>query len=44
MPLQAIPAKRALDAKLANALSSKAFRQVVDFTVGDVVQLVRTLP
>src|ERR1035441_1575870 len=44
MPLQAIAAKRALDATLANALSSKAFRQVVDFTVGDVVQLVRTLP
>ena len=44
MPLQAIPAKRAPYAKLAEALSSKAFRQIVDLASGDVVQLVRTLP
>src|ERR1700682_614046 len=36
--------KRALYAKLATALFLKALRQVVDSTVGDVVQLVRTLP
>ena len=32
------------DAKLAKALSHKVLRQVVENTVGDVVQLVRTLP
>jgi hypothetical protein len=37
-------ADRALYAKLATALFLKALRQVVDSTVGDVVQLVRTLP
>ncbi len=37
-------AKRALYAKLATALFLKALRKVVDSTVGDVVQLVRTLP
>ena len=44
MPLQAIPAKRALYAKLAKALSGKGSWQVVDLASGDVVQLVRTLP
>ena len=39
-------AKRALYAKLATALffRARALPQVVDSTVGDVVQLVRTLP
>src|SRR5437660_3369318 len=37
-------ADRALYAKLATALFLRALRQVVDSTVGDVVQLVRTLP
>jgi hypothetical protein len=37
-------ADRALYAKLATASFLRALRQVVDSTVGDVVQLVRTLP
>src|SRR5205809_4129594 len=37
-------AKRALYARLATALFLKALRPVVDSMVGDVVQLVRTLP
>ena len=41
---QATLAKRTRHAKLANALSLKALRQVVENTVGEVVQLVRTLP
>jgi hypothetical protein len=41
---QATLAKRARHAKLANVLSLKALRRVVENTVGDVVQLVRTLP
>ncbi len=43
-PLQAPQAKRATYAKLATALSLKVLRHVVENTVGDVVQLVRTLP
>src|ERR1039458_6488790 len=39
-----MPAKSALYAKLAKALSNKVFRQIVDLASGDVVQLVRTLP
>jgi hypothetical protein len=35
---------RALYAKLATVSFLRALRQVVDSTVGDVVQLVRTLP
>jgi hypothetical protein len=38
-----MPAKGALYAKLANALSNKVLRQVVDLASGDVVQFVRTL-
>ena len=38
-----VQAKRVLYAKLATALFPKALRQVVDSTVGDVVQLVRIL-
>ena len=41
---QATLAKRALHAKLANTLPHKVLRQVVENTVEDVVQLVRTLP
>ena len=37
-------ADRALYAKLATVSFLRALRQVVDSTVGDVVQLVRTLP
>jgi len=44
MPLQAPQAVSAQYAKLATALFLKVLRQVVDSTVGDVVQLVRTLP
>jgi hypothetical protein len=44
LPPQATLAKRALYAKLAKPLSFKVLRQVVENTVGDVVQLVRTLP
>ena len=44
MPLHAPAANRALYAKLATALFHKGLRQVADSTVGDVVQLVRTLP
>ena len=44
MPLQAPQAVSALYAKLATALFLKVLRQVIDSTVGDVVQLVRTLP
>src|SRR5260370_23771103 len=36
--------ERARYAKLAKPLSFKVLRQVVENTVGDVVQLVRTLP
>ena len=42
--LQAPRAKRAPHAKLATASFHGALWQVVDSTVGDVVQLVRTLP
>jgi hypothetical protein len=44
MPLQAPQAVSALYANLATALFLRVLRQVVDSTVGDVVQLVRTLP
>src|SRR6266478_2844239 len=44
LPPQATLAKRARYAKLAKPLSFKVLRQVVENTVGDVVQLVRTLP
>jgi hypothetical protein len=44
MPLQAPQAISALYAKPATALFLRALRQVVDSTVGNVVQLVRTLP
>ena len=44
MLLRAARANRAFYAKLAKALSSKVFQQVVDLASGDVVQLVRTLP
>ncbi len=42
--MQAPRAKRAPHAKLVTASFHRALRQVVDSTVGDVVQLVRTLP
>ena len=44
LPPQATLVKRARYAKLAKPLSFKVLRQVVENTVGDVVQLVRTLP
>src|ERR1700682_632422 len=43
-PLQAPQLNRARYAKLAKALCHRILRQVVGSTVGDVVQLVRTLP
>ncbi len=43
-PLQAPQAKRATYTKLATTLSLKVLRRVVENTVGDVVQLVGTLP
>jgi hypothetical protein len=44
MPLQAPQAVSALYANLAKTLFASCYAKVVDSTIGDVVQLVRTLP